>query len=460
MPRNQWWVSCIASDVVLCATVTGTVSVVPALLSPDYSEACLWQVQAGDTLPATHFGDPLPDPVDVLVVGAGLCGLSAATAVARLGRTVVVFDTEPLGWGASSRNGGMVIPELKAGPAGLARRYGDVGRRMYDEVNLAFDHVESIIAGTADGDPIECDYVRSGQLYLAHSRRHVEELRAMAAEHGGELGEAVRFVERHDLGSEVGSDAFAAGLVMERTGAVHPAKFHRGVAAHALSAGALVHDRTAVVGITRTGDHHRVDTTRGSVDARHVLIATNAYADGSVPDLQRRVLPVGSYMIATEVLPEELAASVSPTGRMMFDSRNFLNYWRLTPDRRMAFGGRRSLDPVEVVESRDFLYDRMLEIHPQLSGTAVDFAWGGSVAMTLDRLPHVGRIDGAWYATGCNGSGVALNTWLGHCLGLSILGEAAAPAFTEIPHRAIPLRSWRNAYLPVVSRWFAFEDSR
>lgn len=450
----------IASDVVLRVTVPGTLSVVSALLSPDYSEACLWQVQARSTLPATDFGSSLPDLVDVVVVGAGLCGLSAATAVARLGRTVVVFDKEPIGWGASSRNGGMVIPELKAGPAGLAKKYGDVGRRMYREVNLAFDHVESIIAGTAEGDPIDCDYVRSGQLYLAHSRRHVEELRAMVSEHGGDLGEPVRFVDRRDLGSEIGSGAFAAGLVMERTGAVHPAKLHNGVAANALSAGAVVHDRTAVVGITRTGDHHRVDTTRGSVEARHVLIATNAYADGSVPDLARRVLPVGSYMIATEVLPEDLAASVSPTGRMMFDSRNFLNYWRLTPDRRMAFGGRRSLDPVDVVESRDFLHDRMLEIHPQLRGTAVEFAWGGSVAVTLDRLPHVGRIDGAWYATGCNGSGVALNTWLGHRLGLSMLGEAATPAFADIPHHPIPLRSWRNAYLPLVSRWFSFQDSR
>lgn len=453
----------MASDVVPGDPVTGTVWVVPALLSSDYSEACLWQEQVAGTLPSTHFGSALPDLVDVVVVGAGICGLSAAAAVARLGHTVVVADREPLGWGASSRNGGMAIPELKAGPAGLTKKYGEVGRRMYDEVNLAFDHVESVIAGTgeaAGAGPIDCDYVRSGLLYLAHSRRHVSELRAMAAEHGGDLGEAVRFVERRDLGSEVGSEAFAAGLVMERTGAVHPARFHRGLAEHALGAGALVHDRTAVVGLTRRGDRHRVDTNRGTMHARHVLVATNAYADDAVPDLRRRVLPVASYMIATEVLSEELAASVSPTGRMMFDSRNFLDYWRLTPDRRMAFGGRRSLDPVEVVEARDFLYERMVDIHPQLRGVAVEFAWGGSVAVTLDRLPHVGRIDGAWYATGCNGSGVALNTWMGHRLGLAMLGAAALPAVAEIPHRAIPLNSWRNAYLPAVSRWFAFEDSR
>ncbi len=445
---------------VIAAPATGTVSAVPALLSTHYSERCLWQEQARELVPSTDFEAVLPEQVDIAVIGAGLCGLSAATAAARAGRHVVVFDKEPLGWGASSRNGGMVIPELKAGPATLEKKYGAVGRRMYEEVNLAFDHVESLINGIGGADPIDCDYRRSGQLYLAHSERHVADLRAMVAEHGGELGGPVRFVPRADLGSEIGSDSYAAGLVMDRTGGLHPAKFHAGVAAQALSAGAAVHDRTAVVRIMRRGEGHRVVTTRGSVDAREVLIATNVYADDSVPDLKRRVLPVGSYMIATEVLSEELANSVSPTGRMMFDTRNFLNYWRLTADRRMAFGGRRSLDPVDVVESRDFLYDRMVSIHPQLRGTAVDYAWGGSVALTLDRLPHVGQVNGSWYATGCNGSGVALNTWLGHRLGLAMLGEAAPPAFAEIPHRPIPLRSWRNAYLPVVSRWFAFEDRR
>ena len=283
----------------------------------------------------------------------------------------------------------------------------------------------------------------------------------MAREHGDDLGEPVRFVPRDELASEIGSTRYHGGLVMERTGGLHPARFHAGLAARALGVGAEVHDRTALVGIERRGGGHRVRTTRGSIDAAEVLVATNAYADASVPALARRVLPVGSYILATEVLDPEVARSVSPTGRMMVDTKQFLFYWRLTPDGRMAFGGRRSLDPVDVPEARDFLYDAMLSVHPQLTGVAVEYAWGGNVAITLDRLPHVGRIDGAWYVTGCNGSGLAINTWLGHRMGEVLAGvDVPLPGFAELDHRAIPLRSWRAAYLPVVSRWFSLTDRR
>jgi glycine/D-amino acid oxidase-like deaminating enzyme len=172
------------------------------------------------------------------------------------------------------------------------------------------------------------------------------------------------------------------------------------------------------------------------------------------------VLPVGSYIIATEVLPADLASSVLPTGRMVFDTRNFLAYWRLTPDGRLAYGGRRDLDPADVVDARDFLYDQMVAVHPQLAGVRITHAWGGNVAMTLDRLPHVGRIDGAWYATGCNGSGVALNTWLGHRLAQAVCGDAPLPACSELRHRPIPWSSARSAYLPWVGRYLSLQDAR
>jgi glycine/D-amino acid oxidase-like deaminating enzyme len=432
---------------------------VPALLSNTYQERCLWQLQAADRFPEPAAGG-LPNRVDVLVVGAGYCGLAAADALARAGRSVLVLDREPLGWGASSRNGGMVIPELKAGPAALERRHGSAGRRMYAEVGEAYDFVESVVTGADGRGGVDCSWSPAGQLYLAHSAAHVDDLRAMAREHGEVLGEPARFVDTEALRAEVGSDAFHAGVVFERTAGLHPARFHAGLARRAAASGAVVHDRTAVTALRRDGSAVAVSTTRGTVSARQAIVATNAYMDSAVPWLERRVLPVGSYIIATEVLDPALAASVSPTGRMMVDTKNFLFYWRLTPDGRVAFGGRRSLDPVDVAEARDHLYDSMLRIHPQLEGVAVEHAWGGVVALTLDRLPHVGLVDGAWYATGCNGSGVALNTWLGDRLAKVVLGEAPPPACAEIPHRAIPARAWRAAYLPLVSRWFSWRDSR
>ncbi|HEX6570351.1 MAG TPA: FAD-binding oxidoreductase, partial [Acidimicrobiales bacterium] len=144
--------------------------------------------------------------------------------------------------------------------------------------------------------------------------------------------------------------------------------------------------------------------------------------------------------------------------RMLVDTKNFLFYWRLTPDGRLLFGGRRSLAPSTVSQARDFLHASMLRVHPQLAGVAVDRAWGGEVAITLDRLPHAGRIDGGWYATGCNGSGVALNTWLGARIGQHLAGEAGVPSFAELPHRPIPLHGLRRAYLPLVGLWFRWQD--
>jgi glycine/D-amino acid oxidase-like deaminating enzyme len=427
---------------------------VRAELSPSYRESVLWQEQA--VLPDVPAASP-PQSADYVVVGAGYAGVSCARELVRAGRSVVVLDAHALGWGASSRNGGMVIPELKAGPAALERAYGPLGRRMYHDVNEAFDHVEGLISA----ESIHCDYRRTGQLYLAHAERVVASLTAMAREHGDELGEAVRFVPREALGDEIGSTAYAAGLVIERTGGLHPARFHAGLVGLALSAGASLHPAMPATAIERRGGGlggFRVTTSRGAVDAGAVVLCTNAYADGLLPELRRRVLPVGSFIIATEVLEPDLAGSVSPRGRMLVDSKNFLFYWRLTPDGRLLFGGRRSLASSTIPQARDFLYGSMLRVHPQLAGTRIDRAWGGNVAITLDRLPHVGRIDGAWYVAGCNGSGVALNTWLGARMARHLLGEAALPSFAELRHRPIPLHRGRAAYLPLVGLWFRWQD--
>jgi len=446
--------------------VLARVRQVTAPLAPDFAESVLWQEQApaDPTLaPIPAEGAQLPSRVDVVVVGAGYAGVSAARELAAAGREVLVLDARPIGWGASTRNGGMVIPELTSGPAALEKSLGPLGRRLYAEVNEAFDHVESLVAGPSP--QIACDYERAGQLFLAHAERVVPALRAMAREHGDELGEPVHFVPRAELEAEVGSAAYHGGVVFERTGGLHPARFHRGLVARARGAGATVVGGVRVGSIARrpgVGAGHRVVTTAGDVDvpieAGEVVVCTNAYADDAVPALARRVLPIGSFIIATEVLGADLAHSVSPRGRMLVDSKNFLFYWRLTPDGRVLFGGRRSLAPSSLAQAREFLYASMVAVHPQLVGVPIARAWGGDVAVTLDRLPHAGRIDGAWYATGCNGSGVALNTWLGMRLGRHLVGDGPPPAFAELPHRAIPLHRWRRAYLPAVGLWFRWQD--
>ncbi|WP_254126954.1 FAD-binding oxidoreductase [Aquihabitans sp. G128] len=388
-----------------------------------------------------------------MVVGAGFAGLAAARTLARAGRDVLVLEKDELGTGAHSRNGGMAIPELKAGPATLQRTYGELGLRLHQEVNEAFDHLEALIADEAIG----CDYVRSGQLYLAHAARVVPHLREVAEEHQA-FGEPVRFVERADLGDEIGSDAFHGAVVYDRTGGLHPAKLHAGLARLALDAGATVRDRCPATALEDVGRGHWVHTPDGVVEADHVVVTTNAYADGLLPELARRVLPIGSFIVATEPLDPALAAEVSPKGRMFVNTRNLLFYWRLSPDGRLLFGGRRSLARASVADAGDHLAASLRQVHPQLRDVAITHRWGGNVAITLDRLPHVGRIRGAWYATGCNGSGVALNTWLGHRLGQTVLGETPPPAFAELRHRPIPLHRFRRAYLPLVGQWYRYQD--
>jgi glycine/D-amino acid oxidase-like deaminating enzyme len=420
-------------------------------LGPGYREGVLWQDTA-----ELHQPRPteLPAEVDVVVVGAGYCGLAAATELVRRGRSVAVLDAHDLGWGASTRNGGMVLPELKAGPRALERAHGELGLRLHAEVETAFDHVERLIA---DG-PIDCAYERTGQLYLSHSERSSAHLDQLAAELTS-VGSAAHVVRGDGLRAELGSSLFAAGLVVERSGGLHPARFHAGLARLAEQAGALLHPHTPATAVTVTSGGCTVTTPRGVLRARDVFVATNAYADALVPSLRRRVLPMGSFIIATEPLAPDLAASVLPTGRMCFNDRNLLWYWRLDDEGRMVFGGRKRLGTVSLEDARDHLYRSMVEVHPQLTDTPVERAWGGQVALTLDRLPHCGRLDGLWYATGCNGSGVALNTWMGHRMAASITGEPLPP-FAELAHRPIPLHSLRRAWLPAVSAWFRIQDRR
>jgi glycine/D-amino acid oxidase-like deaminating enzyme len=201
-----------------------------------------------------------------------------------------------------------------------------------------------------------------------------------------------------------------------------------------------------------------VATTRGVVVTRDVFVATNAYIDGLVPPLERRVLPVGSFIIATGVLDEDVARAVIPRGRMVFDTRRLLAYWRLSPDRRMVFGGRTSLAPTSVAKARDRLYTEMVRIHPQLDGTTLEFAWGGHVAITFDRMPHFGRVNGLAYATGCNGTGIALATWFGARAAAWIADDEPPPAFAHLKFPRIPMSSLRGAYLPGVGQWFRAMD--
>jgi len=409
-------------------------------------------------------GVDLPDPtgerppavVDVVVVGGGYTGLGSALELARRGRSVAVLDSGGIARGASSRNGGMVHPGVKHDLATLLAEPG--GRRRFDDTVAAYDALGALI----EECEIDCDFAPTGHLELAHHRRQAEGLRRAAVAYAS-IGQDAAFLHKDELHDEVGSDRFFGGLVVAHSGALHPAKLAAGVARAAAAAGASLHPGTSVLGIERRGAGHAVRTTSGEIAAGEVIVATNGTTDSSlVPWLGRRVLGVGSFIIATEPIGPDVAAAISPKGRMFFDTKNFLHYWRLSPDgTRVLFGGRTSFSSTTLAAARDALYAALVRFHPELSGVRVARAWGGQVALTVDRMPHIGRHEasGVLYAMGYCGTGVAASLHFGRSLGRWLCGDGELPSFAEDRWRPVPWPGRVPGLLPVAGWWYRALDA-
>jgi glycine/D-amino acid oxidase-like deaminating enzyme len=424
-------------------------------LNRDYERRPYWHAAMPPL--ADRSGRDLPDVVDVAVVGGGYTGIAAGRKLGLQGAKVVVLEAETLGWGASTRNGGIAHPGFKWGPPALVKRYGEpLARALYRESVDA----TTLVAGLIQDQGIDAELRLSGYLELAwgpsHAAAFPEEARALK-----DFGTPARAIARDELRTEIGTDAYHGGLAVDGGGVLHPAKWFAGLVGLAERTGAELHEGVRVRSLRRQRDgRFVVETSRGAILARDVLVATNGYTDGVAPAVRRRVIPIGSYIIATEPLSEDLAKEISPTGRAYFDTRNFLSYWHVSADRRMIFGGRVSFFPTSVDRTATLLYRRMLEIHPQLAGTRVEYSWGGKVAITMDRMPHIGRTAGVMYAVGYSGTGVVLSTYLG-TRAAEWLGGGAAPALSKLRFPIVPApyegRPW---FLPVVGEWFRMIDRR
>jgi glycine/D-amino acid oxidase-like deaminating enzyme len=424
-----------------------------AVLNRDYERRPYWHA----TMPALpdRTGRDLPDSVDAVVVGGGYTGLAAARALASGGATVVVLEARTLGWGASTRNGGIAHPGYKWGPSSLVKRYGpELAVELYRDSVEATEFLERTIREAG----IEAELRFNGYMELASARAHAEEFES-ESDIRAAWGIPARVVPRDRLADEVGTAAYHGGLTIDTGGLLHPGKWFAGLVGLAEQAGAQLHERTRVRSIRRQADgRFVVETERGAIHARDVLVATNGYTDGAAPSLRRRIIPIGSYIIATEPLPEALAKELSPTGRAYFDTRNFLSYWHVSADRRLVFGGRVSFFPTTVDRTAKLLHTRMLDVHPQVAGYRVEYSWGGKIGMTFDRMPHIGRSGGVMYAMGCCGSGVVLLHWLGTKAG-EWMGGGEAPALARLGFPLVPApyegRPW---FLPVVGEFFRAQD--
>ena len=420
-------------------------------LSDDYREEPVWWRDAGlpDIAPA-----PLSREADVAIIGAGYTGLCAALTLARHGKRVVVVDTDATGRGASGRNAGMIHAGLRRNVDWLEQHRGAAGAALHA---ASVDAVR-YVAATAAEIHADAGFEERGWLYLAHRPSAMRRLGSQEQMRRERLGETTVLFAPDALAQETEAHGFHGALLTNNGASIHPARYLAALARAAIATGVQVHEHVAVTNVERRPEGgFTVIAPGATLAARDVLVASNGYTDAAVPALRRRVIPIGSYIIATEPLDDAHVAAISPTRRMMSDTRNFLHYWRLTPDRRMLFGGRTSFNPVSLERARGLLYAAMLDMYPHLDGVRVSRAWSGLVGFTFDQMPHLGQLGGITYALGYCGSGVAMGSRLGALAG-QWLATGEAPVIARMPFPTLPGYTGRPWFLPLAGAYYQLRD--
>jgi glycine/D-amino acid oxidase-like deaminating enzyme len=412
------------------------------------------------TMPNESNIAPIPAKVDVAIIGGGYTGLSAARTLAKHNINVAVLEAETIGWGASSRNGGMTLTGLKPAMQTVIKNYGwELAKELFqcslDSVNI----VEQIIKE----ENIDCGFARTGHLLTANKSKHYESLQGEVEFMAKEFNHNVRLVSPKDLRSEIGTDIYHGALVDEVSGGLNPAQYVAGLADAAARAGAMLCARARVTKFERREKRFFIQTERGVVEAESVLVATSGYTGGVTKKLQKKVIPIGSFIIATERLSDELAHELSPKNRMIFDYKHFLNYFRLW-DNRMIFGGRAAFFPENentVAQSGEILQREMIQVYPQLKDAKVEYVWGGTLDFAFDQMTHVGEEDGIFYSLGYAGHGVAMATYLGATVAEAMMkGNIKEHPFAKFDFPSAPLGLYNGNpwFLPFAGMYYKILD--
>jgi len=403
---------------------------------------------------------PLPEKVEEAILGGGFTGLSAARTLAKRGVKVAVLEANTIGWGASSRNGGMTLTGLKPSMHTVIKQYGrDVARRLFQCSLDAVDTVEQVVKE----ESIDCGFARHGHLLAANKPKQYEALQNEVEFMEKEFNHKVRVVSREQQRDEIGTDLYYGALIDEVSGGLNPAQYVAGLARAAEAAGATLHARARVNKLRRGGKRFIVETERGIVHTENVLVGTSGYTGNVTKNLQRKIIPIGSFIIATEKLSDELASELSPKNRMIFDYKHYLNYFRLW-DKRMIFGGRAAFfpeNPNTIRRSAEILQREMVQVYPQLKDTKIEYVWGGTLDFAFDMMTHVGEMDGIYYSLGYAGHGVAMASHLGKTVGEAIMnGNIKEHPFAAFSFPGAPLGLYNGYpwFLPVAVVWQKFLD--
>lgn len=430
-----------------------------SIYASDFKEKPFWwEAYAPEKLDLVD----VPVEADVAIVGSGYAGMCCALELAKNNIQAVVFDAEQPGFGGSTRSGGLI-----SGGGNVGRRYTtgspeelERNKALKHEATDSFDLIQQLIRE----ENIDCGWHKTGSFYGAWCRKHFEEMADKVREANETHPEAGAYLVRlEDQRAEIGSDFYRGGMATERAAHLHPSLYFKGVIEAARKRGVTICAEARVNKLRQpdsAGGAWAVETARGTVRVKDVVIATNGYTGDLTPGLKRRVVPMGSYMIGTEELPDDVAKSISPKNRAFADSRRVLSYYRMSPDgKRLLYGGRAKFGQTDALDTAPILYRFMTDRFPQLKDFKITHAWTGNVAFTIDEVPHMGSFQGLHYALGCNGSGVAMMSYLGTQTGRKIAGTANKPCAFDMPVMPThPLYHGTPWFVPILGHYYKARD--
>ncbi|MBM7047461.1 MULTISPECIES: FAD-binding oxidoreductase [Rhizobium] len=414
-----------------------------------------------DTAPrfAGQSAAPIEGHYDVAVIGGGFTGLGGARQLAKAGAKVVVLEANTVGSGASGRNGGHLNNGIAHSFIAAKAELGvERAKALYRAFDDAVDTVERIVAEEA----IDCNFRRAGKLKLASKPTHFDGIaRNFEAVHR-EIDPDTALLTASDLKAEIGSASFHGAMLSKKSAMMHMGRYAVGLAEAAVRHGAVVYENAAVTDRRTNGNKHELTTARGKLTADNVLLATGAYTPGIFGYFRRRIVPVGSFIIATRPLTEAEVAATMPGNRTCVTSLNIGNYFRLAPDNRLIFGGRARFsatsDQQSDAKSGEILHAGLAEIFPHLAKVEIDYCWGGLVDMTKDRFPRAGYVDGLWYAMGYSGHGAQMATHMGMIIADAILGKADRNPVKGLEWPAVPGHFGKPWFLPLVGMYYKTLD--